>query len=106
MSIDNIDAVRIVAWRFTLRSYFGIEISAIQIGGGNAIAVVRQLLAERRARRLSARSLRGGELILGNVVISADLNVIDQRLRAFLDVKGDVDFGFVIGDLSVTLTSS
>ena len=78
------------------RLHFDIEISTIQIIGGNAISIVGHVSGGERDSRVQLKSLGRGQLFVGDVLIAFDPDIFDQSLGTFLDFESNVDFGFVI----------
>ena len=63
--------------------YVDVEIAAIQISRGDAIAIVGQLARRKRLSGVQLKSFGSGELFENDVLVSRDCDVLDDRLRAF-----------------------
>src|SRR6202022_1033666 len=83
--------------------YLGIEISAVQVGGGNPVAIFGQTSRGERRSRPYLEAIGCGELIFRDAVVSRYLNIVDDCLRTFFNLECDINLRLVIDDLGSNL---
>src|ERR1700716_1701790 len=71
--ISHVHAVRIVGVTTHGRLNFGIQVSTVEIGGGDAIAIFRKPPGGKRRTGAQFETFGGGELFVRNVIISRNL---------------------------------
>ena len=83
--VGDVHTVRIVGMTTHGCFDFGIQVSTIEIGRGDSIAIFRKPPAGKRGPRAEFETFGSDELIVRDVVVSRDLNIVDQCLGAFFD---------------------
>src|ERR1700737_5136220 len=83
--------------------YLGIEISAVQVGGGNPVAIFGQTSRGERRSRPYLEAMGCGELIFRDAVVSRYLNIVDDGLRTFFNLECDINLRLVIDNLGRNL---
>src|SRR5438270_1152464 len=83
--VSDLYAMRDLGVPFHRRSYFGIQITTIQIVCRDAIAIVTKFSGREGRARVQFQSGGRGQLLNGDAVVPNDLNVLYQRLSALLN---------------------
>src|ERR1700749_2520875 len=83
--VQNVDAMGIVRAALYAGPHLNIQIAAIQIIGGDAIAIVGQPARREWLARLELKANRLGEFALWNALIAGHFNVIDKRGGSLFD---------------------
>ncbi len=94
--VSHIHVVRIRALPIHGGFYLNIEISAVEIVGGNTIAIFCEMARRERCTGAQLESRGCGKLFIWNVVIAGDLHVINQRLSTFFNAEHHVDLRLVV----------